>query len=278
MTKGQFKIKKILNEGTSNPIVAALTIGLHDIVRMADIDSANRDKINATNLSMVGFIVKAEKNGIEICSSIEKVANDLNVKGVQTQSFDRCVTVPSTERLENIRDFLKYGKQTLQELVKIINVFIDTNVSNPRYDKLLKEFEKVYGKNDPATIALKKDHDVWIKNFLNLRDQDEHPTVECLYYDFDINWDDEAKKWVLEFPRFYNGTPIYEFAKASIYNIFTFCEEMNIFFLQKHMPKIVQICKVPEDKQSEYGGRRFVVELKEEYGKFSHKKVAENES
>ena len=53
MTKGQFKFQKIADVGTDNPIVAGLTIGLFDIVKMAEIGKENQDAINASNFKIV---------------------------------------------------------------------------------------------------------------------------------------------------------------------------------------------------------------------------------
>lgn len=267
MTNGQFKIQKLLDVGADNPIVAGLTIGLYDIVKMAQIDEATQDVINTANFNIVQTLTKAEKIGSKICKNIETVMDELNKTGVQTQSFERCVNVPSTENLDDVREFLKYCKQSLQELVKIINVFCDTGSSLPRYDKICKKLKEIYGDNDPVYLQMKQDHDGWLRKLLDLRNADEHPDTmipkgKQLYYDFDINWSEEHKKWIVGLPHFYEGISVYELVKASIHNIFTFVEEMNILFLQKKMSKMVEICKVPEEQKEKWGGRRYVTQLK----------------
>lgn len=266
MTKGQFKIQKISDVGTDNPIVAGLTIGLFDIVKMAEINKETQDAINSSNLNIIHSLTKAEKIGLQICKNIEAVMADISKTGVQTQSFERCVTVPSTDGLDDVREFLKYGKQSLQELVKIINLFCDTGLTNPNYKKICDKLKVSYGASDPVYLQVKEDHDGWLKKFLDLRDADEHPNVipdgKKLYYDYDINWSEPNQKWIVGVPHFYEGTSVNELIKTSIHNIFTFAEEINILFLQKHMPQMVQICKVPEDQQSGWGGRRYVTQLK----------------
>lgn len=266
MSKGQFKVQKLMDVGTSNPIVAGLTIGLHDIVQMAQISKENKDAINTANLNIVQSLTKAEKIGLQICKNIEVVMDELKKTGVQTQSSDRCVTLPSTEGLDDIREFLKYGKQSLQELVKIINLFCDTGCANPRYDKIQAKFKESYGESDPLFLLIKEDHDGWLKKFLDLRNADEHPENipkgKVLYYDFDINWSEPHQKWIVGLPHFYEGTSVSELIKTSIHNIFTFVEEINVLLLQKHMPQVVEICKVPEDQQAGWGGRRYITQLK----------------
>ena len=267
MTKGQFKIQKISDVGTDNSIVAGLTIGLYDIVKMAQIDEAVQDAINTSNFNIVQSLTKAEKIGLKICNNIEAVIEGLKKSGVQTQSFERCVNVPSTENLDDVREFLKYCKQSLQELVKIINIFCNTGTSLPRYDKICKKLKEAYGDKDPVYLQMKQDHDEWLNKLLDLRNADEHPDSmipkgKQLYCDFNINWSEEHKKWIVDLPHFYEGTSIYELVKVSIHNIFTFVEEVNILFLQKKMPKMVKICKVSEDQKEKWGGRRFVTQLK----------------
>ncbi len=152
-TKGQFKIQKISNVGTDNPIVAGLTIGLFDIVKMAEIDKETQETINSSNLNIVHSLTKTEKSGLQICKNIEAVMEELKKTGVQTQSYERCVNVPSTAGLDDVREFLKYCKQSLQELVKIINLFCDTGSSLPRYDKICNKLKEVYGDTDPVFSA-----------------------------------------------------------------------------------------------------------------------------
>jgi hypothetical protein len=267
MTKGQFKFQKIADVGTDNPIVAGLTIGLFDIVKMAEIGKENQDAINASNFKIVHSLTKAEKIGLQICANIGVVMENLNETGVQTQSSERCVSVPSTGNLDDVREFLKYCKQSLQELVKIINLFCDIGSSLPRYDRICKKLKEFYGDADPVYLQVQQDHDGWLKKLLDLRNADEHPDTmipqgKQLYYDFDINWSEQYQKWIVKLPHFYEGTPVYELIKSSIHNIFTFAEDINIIFLQKKMPRIVEICKVPEDQRAKRGGRRYVAQLK----------------
>jgi len=267
MAKGQFKIQKISDVGTGNPIVAGLTIGLFDIVKMAEIDKETQEAINESNFKIVQSLTKAEKIGMQIRAHINTVMEELKKAGVQTQSFERCVNVPSTEGLDDVREFLKYCKQSLQELVQIINLFCDTGSSLPRYDKICNKLKVVYGDADPVFLQVQQDHDVWLKKLLDLRNADEHPDTmipqgKQLFYDFDINWFDQHQKWIVGLPHFYEGTSVYELVKASIHNIFTFTEDVNILFLQKKMPKIVEIQKVPNDQREKWGGRRYVTQLK----------------
>ncbi|MFH0797167.1 MAG: hypothetical protein V2A65_08965 [Candidatus Omnitrophota bacterium] len=266
MLKGQLKLQKLMDVGTSNPIVAGLTIGLHNIVEMAQIDHDAKNTINTANLNIAQSLTKAEKIGLQVCKNIEAVMKDLNETGVQTQSSGCCVNLPSTDGLDDVREVLKYGKQALQELVKIINLFCDTGCTNPNYKKICDKLGAVYGESDSVFLQVKQDHDGWLKKFLDLRDADEHPNCipkgKKLYYDFDITWSEPHQKWVVDAPHFYEGTFVYEMIKTSIHNIFTFAEEINILFLQKHMLEMVQICKVPEGQQAGWGGRRFVIQPK----------------
>jgi len=270
MKRGQFKIQKVSNIGTSNTIMSALTIGMFDLIDFAEITKEEKDIIKKTNLNIAKHLTKAEKIAIKICSAIENKYKSIEKNGIETQSNDRCVTIPNIECLDDVRDFLKYGKQALQEMVQIFNIFLNTAGSLPKYNILLQEIKKQMGENDPIYITLKNDHDSWLKYFLDLRSAEEHPTTMVpkgkeFYYDFDINWSEEDQKWIVYFPHFYEGTSIYELLKVSVHNIFTFIEEMNILFLQKRMPSIVEIRKVPNDRVKDYADRRYVVALKDDF-------------
>jgi hypothetical protein len=267
MNKGQFKIQKLLDVGTSNPIVSRLSMGLHDIVRMAQIDETAKNAINDANFLAMQNIVKAEQFGLKICQSIEAVMERIGREGVKTQASERCVDLPSTEGLDDIREFLKYGKKAFQEIMKVFNVFLKTSYSNPRYDKICSETLRQYGADDPLTKLVKEDHDLWIKKFLELRDQDEHPTVARLYLDFDINWDAVSQKWAVSVPRFYEGTPIHDFVKTSVHNLLTFAEEATILLLQRTLPPMVEIYEVPQAERDKDCEIRFRLGLKESFRK-----------
>ncbi|MBC8485995.1 MAG: hypothetical protein H8D45_08140 [Bacteroidetes bacterium] len=260
--KGEFKSQKFLDVGTMNPIVSRLTIGLHDIIEMAQIDQSSKDSINDANFVVMQNIIKAEKIGNSICQMIETVTKKINKEGIKTQSSGRCVDLPFTEGLDEIRIFLKYSKNALQELVKVFNVFLKTNLSNPRYDKLQAELFNKYGTDYHLSKLIKEDHDLWIKKVLDLRDEDEHPSVQRLYFDFDINWDTTAQKWVVLLPRFYDDTQIYDLIRTTIHNLLTFTEEVNILFLQKVMPETVIIYEIPEAERKKDCEIRFQLGLK----------------
>ena len=146
--KGEFKLQKFLDTGTSNPIISRLGLGLCSIIQIAKIDQSSKDSINNANFVVMQNIIKAEKIGNSICQMVEAVTKKINKEGVKTQSGGRCVDLPFTEGLDEIRIFLKYSKNALQELVKIFNVFLNTNLSNPRYDKLQAELYNKYGTDD----------------------------------------------------------------------------------------------------------------------------------
>jgi len=261
--KGEFKLQKFIDTGTSNPIVSRLTLGLHNIIEAAQIDQLSKDSLNDTNFVVMQNIIKVEKIGNSICQSIEAIAKRINEEGIKTQSGDRCIDLPFTDGLDEIRIFLKYSKNALQELVKVFNVFLNTNLSNPRYDKLQVELYNKYGTDDHLFKLVKEDHDLWIKKVLDLRDEDEHPKVLRLYFDFDINWDIAAQKWVVSLPRFYDGTQIYDFIRTTIHNLLTFSEEVNILFLQKVLSEEVLIYEIPETERKKDCEIRFQLGLKE---------------
>ena len=45
MKRGQFKIQKVSNIGTSNTIMSALTIGMFDLIDFAEITKEEKDTI-----------------------------------------------------------------------------------------------------------------------------------------------------------------------------------------------------------------------------------------
>lgn len=198
-------------------------------------------------------------------ASIEAIIEQIKREGVKTQSGERCVDLPSVKNLDAVRDYLKYSKKALQELLPIFNVFLQPAVpyTNPRYDKLCDETRTRYGENDPITIQLKKDHDGWLKQVVDLRNEDEHPTKEQLYRDFDISWNEPEQKWTVTPPKFFDGTRIDSLVTVSTRNIFTFAEDMNILFLGKVLPGMVELNEIPEAERKPECEVRYRIGLKQ---------------
>lgn len=73
------------------------------------------------------------------------------------------------------------------------------------------------------------------------------------------------QKWAVSMPRFYDGTPIYDFVKTSVHNLLTFAEEITILLLQRVMPPMVEIYEVPEAERNKDCEVRFRLGLKESF-------------
>jgi len=261
MKKGQFKLQKVGDVGTSNPIFSRL-MGLHDIIQLASISEEQKEVIKLVNYKVMCHLIKAEKIGNKIRGQIENKIEQIKKDGVKTQSFERCVDLPCTENLEDMTDFLKSSKKALQEMMKIFNLFIETGYTNPRYDKVISELKNKYGENDDLVRITQEDYDLWIKKLLDLRDEEEHPKAEQFLHDFDINYDEKQQKWIVSEPKFYEGTPVYSFIETTIHNLFTFCEETSIYFLGKHLPKMVGIYEIPKEERNSDNEIRFRAGLK----------------
>ena len=55
-----FQIKKRMDVGTGNPIVARLSMELFDIIQMASLDEAKKDEIKSACFDRVKFLVEAD--------------------------------------------------------------------------------------------------------------------------------------------------------------------------------------------------------------------------
>ena len=131
----------------------------------------------------------------------------VKVKGIETQSSGRCITMPSSVHIENARAFTKYAKQVLQKIAENINIIYGTNFDGPHFHKILDYFLGEFGEDFILSKLLKKDR-IWIKQIIDLRNEDEHPkTGKPFVNNFDIQ-PRAGGGFTIFLPTFFDGTQI----------------------------------------------------------------------
>ena len=167
--------------------------------------------------------------------------------------------------MDKIEEYLRRGKKALQILVKSINVIHQTGITVPNFKKL---YNKLLNEDDKSHLGLeiKNDHDIWLKEFLDARDASEHPETmlpkgQKLYEDFDVSWSEQKKKWVIDMPRMYFGAGVENFLKGSMYNLFTFCEDIHVLLIKDRLIAGTRIVKLNEKQMAERGGRNYIIQM-----------------
>lgn len=257
----QWKLQKDMDVGTSNPIVARLTVGLFEIIDFSILPEDKKEKLKSNCYDIMKLLVSAEKSAKPIIGEIQKIIEDIKANGIETQSNGRCINVPSATSIDGSRTFIKYAKQVLQEVAQNINIIFDKKYDGPHFHKIRDDFISEFG-NDFIVTKLLIEDQAWIKNIIDLRNEDEHPKTGKDYCNnFDITRDSNGR-FVVIMPTFFNGTQIANALEIYTYNLLTFAEEITVYSLEKFFPEIATIYEIPENERRPELPTRFRIGLK----------------
>jgi len=258
----QWKLQQDMDVGTSNPIVARMSLGLFDIIDFADLSKEKKERLKANCFEIMKLLVLTEKTAKPIIEEINGIVEDIKRTGIKTQSNERCINLPSATTIDNSRSFIKYAKQALQKVAENINTMFDKNYKGPHFHKIRDDFISEFG-TDFIVTKLLIDDQSWIKKIIELRNEDEHPNTGKPYCkNFDVN-QDINKKYVVTLPTFFEGTQIANSLEVYSHNLLTFAEEITVYSLERFFPDIATIYEIPEDERDSSAPKRFRIGLKE---------------
>ena len=65
-----FRIQKISDTGTGNPIVARMSIGIFEIIEFSSLDESKKERLKSNCFEIMDFLVLAEKTAKPILEEI----------------------------------------------------------------------------------------------------------------------------------------------------------------------------------------------------------------
>ncbi|SFL99518.1 hypothetical protein [Halanaerobium salsuginis] len=172
-----FELRKIEDVGTSNPIVARLSIQTNQILNSFPIEKQKKQEIiNVLGNKVQKKLIFCFKIYRYIFEEAQYIKKDISENGLNEQANGRVINVPTIINMEDkCESFLYQFKLALRELTQLFGVFYDKKFDKPRYDKIHEWSKKEFGENDELTKILKSDHDLWINKAISMRNAVEHP-------------------------------------------------------------------------------------------------------
>lgn len=254
-----FQIKKISDHGTSNPIVARLSMQTQELVKFCSIEKDVKDKIyDLYHDRIQPRVLTCDEITQEISSEILAIAEELNDKGFDIQSQGRVIKVPHLIELEpRVEHYLYTYKSALRELASIFNYFFGTKFNEARFDKILEWSVGYFGEEDELTRLLREDQGLFIQKVVTMRNAVEHPGGYSGYlhiHNFELlpeNHPEYPK--VIEPTWNLNDEPAVSIAEGLITNtdnLLTFCEDMLVVcMVNKGIPNMLRIGEIPETER-----------------------------
>jgi hypothetical protein len=238
-------------------------MGLQDLIQMAQITEDRKKAIFEACFEIKVALVQAEKAATPLIEEI-RAADQLIADGkITTQAGGNVVNVPRVLTLENAKVFLKFGKEALFHLAEAMTPLLEQKFDGPHFHTVLARAKKVFGPSHPATKLLESDQQ-WIKNFLGIRNEDEHPkSGKPFVSGYNIRRRPQDGKFLVRKPYFYNDLDVHDFLDASAHNLLTFAEELIALSLTFYYPPVVTLAEIPKDKRRPEMPIRFRLTLKD---------------
>jgi hypothetical protein len=264
-----FEIKKMSDVGTSNPIIARLSMQTNDLVNMFPLtDKQKEDIFGLFGMKVRDRLVSCYKIFAKLQDELKKVnQTDKNEYFKGNAVYTPCVM----DLRYMCESFLYEAKSTFSDILGIFDVFYNKKFSEAHYNKAYEWAKETFGEEDSLTKILKDDHDSWIQEIVFKRNAVEHPGGRSgdLYID-DIKLINKENPPYFEAPTWYRNndkaSPILADMAIFIENTLEMCEDILHILLEKlptELPLI--IVEIPLEQRDTDCPVRLKVSLHPDY-------------
>lgn len=254
-----FYFTKISDVGTSNPIVARISVGLSEIVKIVQLSPESRQRITDLLFDISQELLEAEKASVEVVSEIETIEHELPEKVKNLPPGSIPTSIDSVRSINRTRDFLKYSKSAFGKLGRIISVAFQIGDKEHKFWNIAKELTAILP-NEAQIFEIIEHYKKWYDKVIDLRNTDEHHRSPQKFL---INYEIKTTKdyRYLERPMFYDKTPVYQFLIESSQMLLLFCEDLILSTLIEHLPDPIQIVEIPAEQRNQTCPKRFKITL-----------------
>lgn len=232
MDRAFFKVTKIMDEGTSHPVVNRLSLQLF---KMIDTNSFNlskeqRDAFMQVMLDCMKGLLTSEKLLREIVDMHNDFINGLSSgDGIEVTHNSIHFDDPTDDLYEVFESFIVKLIIVLRKIVKLPSTIYEVNIDGPK--KLYKVLDELFGR-DSDIAKMVKDDSLWFKDLYDLRGDFEHGTVKMSR--FDVISTTESIEYNL--PKIVINDKLVVDLAIGYYNAaFTFCEDFAVYLLDQRI-------------------------------------------
>jgi hypothetical protein len=258
-----FEFKKVLEHGTTNPIVARLSLQILEILKQCN---ASKDIQGKVGDLYVNSLLKKLLRCWEIEERFKKEFAAAVAKYKPPAAANAPVEVPQIARLEEeCHNFLYEAKNFIRDLLKVVNHLYGTTFEEAsEFSRVMKgqslvEFaEKTFGADDGKTKMLKEAVPS-ISELISMRNAVEHPdghSGKLVIANFTLGADRKIDEptWHRE----KNGKAASEPSsiradmETYIHNLLVLGEDVFVSWASDHLqvPDMMRIAFIPEDRRN----------------------------
>jgi hypothetical protein len=254
-----FQITKISDQGTTNPIVARLSVQASELVKFCQGgEELHKSVFELFHNHVQKQLLECDQISQEITKEVLEIDAKLGKGGIKTQAAGRMVEVPHVIRLKpRVEQFLYCAKSALRDLARIFNLFFGKEFDSARYDKIIVWAEKEFGDDSELVRVLRQDHELWIKKLVSMRNAVEHPgghSGHLHIHNITLVPPGHPNYPILETPSWHlNDEPkesIVEYFQTTVNNILEFCEDVLVICITiSGLPKMIGFAEIPESER-----------------------------
>src|SRR6266436_1779187 len=261
-----FEFKKVLEHGTTNPIVARLSLQILEILKRCNVSKDVREKVGGLYMNS---LQKKLLRCWEIEERFKKEFDGAVGKYKPPAEANASVEVPQIPRLEEeCHNCLYEAKNFIRDLLQVVNHLYGTHfveaseffrAGKKKGNQSLVEFaDKTFGANDDKTEML-KEAVPWIEELITMRNAVEHPdgySGKLVISNFKLDADRAMVEptWHREKDREATGEPssIRADMETSVHNLLTLGEDVLVSWASYHLevPDMLRVAFIPEDKRN----------------------------
>jgi len=244
-----YVVTKTSDHGTSNPIVARLSVQSRQLMEPFSISEKKKKRVwGLLHDKVQQELLSCYDIWSQILSRKKKIVAKIEETGIQTQSHGRVATIDQIENLKHLAgSFLYSAKSALRDIKFMICEFYETDAyickikAKDLNYKCLKEWaEKKFGEEDEFAKLVSEDFDLWIDEVYSKRNAVEHPGGYSGYLEisnFTAAQDPESKEWKGVLPQWQRNqnqpSSITRDMQITIENILNFSEDVLVHCLRR---------------------------------------------
>jgi hypothetical protein len=254
-----FILKKVSDHGTSNPIVARLSVQTSELIKFYPLSKKQRDETLKVYFEKVQpRLLRCYELKESLFLELSRIGDDFNKEWIRTQSSGRVATLPQVMNLsETCENYLYNSKSCLRDLAGIFEPLFGKAFTKARYDKIYEWSKGKFGEEDRLTAIIKQNHDLWIRKLVAMRNAVEHPGEYAGYlhiHNIEIRLDPKTKNPLLVPPTWHlndeSRVPILTDFETFITNLLEFAEDLLVLSLEKFDKKFpIVVAEIPEEER-----------------------------
>ncbi len=255
-----FVIKKLSEHGTTNPIVARLSVQASEIINFFHLEKDKRDQIlDAYFYHIKPRVIKCDEISKSITEESEQIIADILENKLSSQSNGRVIELPQVKELvSRSENFLYNAKSSLRDIAKIFKPLFGIEFTHSRYDEIRKKMEEKLGP-DSALVKQLKEDEPWIKDVIDMRNAVEHPSSKLGQLNISnvelVNTNEKGQRFFQRPVWYFDGkepSSICSDMNVITDNILRFAEDILVVsYIQLNPNSAVQFAEIPEKERDQ---------------------------